>query len=118
MLTVWPVSSLSRCRCGAEISRSSIELIAEKPRSSTRGPSRYFLRRGVLLEVAERGERRDVAVRRAAAEADLARELAHPEQRAGRTGRTRESRGPRSSDWEYPQACLATSHVLLVGTPS
>ena len=42
MFTVWPVSSLSCWRCGAATSRSSIELIAEKPRSSTRGPRRYF----------------------------------------------------------------------------
>ena len=84
MLTVWPVSSLSCCRWGAEISRSSIELIAEKPRSSTRGPSRYLRVGRVLLEVAERGERGDVAVRRAAVQADLAGELADPEQRPAR----------------------------------
>ena len=42
MFTVWPVLSESSCRCGAAISRSSIELIAEKPRSSTRIPSRYL----------------------------------------------------------------------------
>jgi hypothetical protein len=39
-------------------------------------------RRGVLLEIAERGERGDVAVGRRTAEADLAREVADAEQRA------------------------------------
>ena len=42
MLTVCPVSSQSRWRCGAATSLSSIELIAVNPRSRTRGPSAYF----------------------------------------------------------------------------
>ena len=40
------------------------------------------LRVGVLLQVAELGERRDVAVRRAPAQVELARELADADQRA------------------------------------
>ena len=40
MFAVNPVASVSACKCGTEISRMSIELIAAKPRSSTRGPSR------------------------------------------------------------------------------
>jgi hypothetical protein len=42
MLTVCPVSSQSRWRYGAATCRSSIELIAVKPSSRTRGPSEYF----------------------------------------------------------------------------
>ena len=42
MLTVCPVSSQSRWRYGAATCRSSIELIAVKPRSRTRAPSAYF----------------------------------------------------------------------------
>lgn len=42
MFTVKPVWSLSCWRCGAASSLRSMELIAEKPRSSTRGPRRYF----------------------------------------------------------------------------
>ena len=100
MFTVKPVSSESGCRCGAAISRSSIELIAENPRSSTRGPSRYFRVAAVLLQVAERGERRDVAVGGAALEPDLAGEFGDPEQ-SGRPDRNAERIArPRSSDWE------------------
>ena len=99
MFTVWPVSSLSRCRCGAEISRSSIELIAEKPRSTTRGPSRTLGQR-VLLEVAEGGESRDVTMGRAAVQSHLAGQSLTPS--SGWTDANEERiASPRSSDWEW-----------------
>ena len=66
MLTVWPVSSLNCCRWGAEISRTSIELMAEKPEVEHARSEAVALALAVLLEVAESGQRGDVAVRRAA----------------------------------------------------
>ena len=73
---VCPLASLSRLRYGAAISRKSIEPSIEKPRSRTRGPQPVLPRRVVLLEEAERGERGDVAMRRAAGQIELSRELA------------------------------------------
>jgi hypothetical protein len=42
MLAAHPVSSASACRCPAATPVISIELIAAKPRSTTRGPSEYL----------------------------------------------------------------------------
>ena len=126
MLTVKPVASLSACRCGTEISRMSIELIAAKPRSSTRGPEPVALRRRILLQVAERSERRDVAVRGAPAEAELARELADADRRRDRSRTPRGSRGRARATATTSPAGLARRpssgagryHVPHVGTTS
>ena len=47
-------------------------------------PEPVLARERILLQVAEHGQRRDVAMRGAAAEADLARQLAAAEQRPAR----------------------------------
>jgi hypothetical protein len=56
-------------------------------------PEAVLLRRRVLLEVAERGERRDVAVRRRPAEPELASEVADPDERPA-VAEGREDREP------------------------
>src|SRR5450631_2457341 len=73
MFTVNPVSLLSRCRWGEAIWRISIELIEAEPVAATRR---------VLLEVAEPCQGRDVPMRCADPETELARDLGCPEQGA------------------------------------
>src|SRR5881275_927530 len=78
-----------------------------------------FLCRRVLLQVAERGERRDVSMRRASAHADRARQLGDAEQRYLAAERTEDAQpalerpGVRAvANWAFH------THVLLSGTPS
>ena len=115
MLTVWPVASLSPLRCGAEMWRSSIELIAENPRSSTRGPSRYFRVSRVLLQVSESRERRHVPVGGRTAEADDSGEVADAEKRLrGLEGR----QNGEAALQRLRSRRVRHGHVLLGGTPS
>ena len=82
-------------------------------------PQPVLPRGWILLEVAERGERRDVAVGRRAAQADLTGEVADSEQRAAGAKR-RENREPTLERLRVGAAAGSRLHpgVLTSGTAS
>ncbi len=82
------------------------------------GPEPVALRVRVLLQVAELGERRDVAVGRAAAQVELARELADPDQRTVGLER-REDREAALQRLRRPRASvLRRRHGLILASRS
>src|SRR6476620_8179876 len=113
MLTVWPVSSESCWRWVAAICRSSIELIAENPRSSTRGPRRYLRDCGFCWRYPRRAS---VATYRC----DVL--LVSPSTRAsslipssGVAGLNAERIAkPRSRDWDWPEPVCVLSRVAMI----
>ena len=81
---VCPVVAVSRCRCGAAISRSPSEPSTENPEVKDADAEPVLAGRVVLLEVAELGEGGHVAVRGAAGEGEPLRQFADAKRRAVR----------------------------------